>query len=236
MSNIVKLKTTDGVTLVGEFNNPKGSTKAVLLLHMMPATRESFKTLVEALNKDKFATLAIDLRGHGESIERQVYNQDKAITLNYNEFADTEHQASRLDVDSAMNYLKSNGFEEANISFVGASIGANLCLEALDRYSDSHAAVLLSPGLDYRGIKTESSLKGLSSHQRVLMLAAEEDEYSADSVKQLQVLMPPESQSSLPIKGELPVRSKILKGSEHGTNLFKAYPELILEIVTFLNK
>lgn len=209
----VVFETSDRVTIVADWSVPAGAKRTVLLLHMMPALRVSWLPLSRALNEAGFATLAIDLRGHGESI---------AGGLNYQNFSDSEHQASRLDVDAAVNFLKSKGFGEENISFVGASIGANLSLDALYRYKGATRAILLSPGLDYRGVKTDSLMKGLSGNQKVWIVAAEGDTYSAESSVTLQQFQKETATVT------------IFNGSAHGTNLFEPEPTLIPEIVQFL--
>lgn len=212
----ISLQTTDGVAIAGDWSAPVGATKTVLLLHMMPATRVSLQPLSQALNAAGFATLAIDLRGHGESTDQ---NGKK---LDYQNFSDAEHQASRLDIDGAMNFLKSKGFAEANISFAGASIGANLSLDALYRYNSTSRAVLLSPGLDYRGVKTEPAMRQLGLHQKIWIFAAEGDQYSADSSITLQQLQKETATVT------------IFDGSDHGTTLFSSQPNLIPDIVKFL--
>lgn len=213
----VTFQTTDGVTIVGDWSLPSGAKNIVLLLHMMPATRTSYGWLAEALNKGNFATLAIDLRGHGESTAQGGKN------LNYQNFSDSEHQASRLDVDAAMNFLKGKGFNEGKISFVGASIGANLSLDAMYRYNGTRRAVLLSPGLDYRGVKTEQAMKGLLAQQKAWIVVARGDSYSAQSSLTLQKLRPENSTVTM------------FQGSDHGTNLFVSQPNLIPDIVKFLS-
>lgn len=218
----ITFKTTDGVSIVGDYCAPSNAKKVVLLLHMMPAVRQSYAPLSTALNKAGVATLAIDLRGHGESIERQVYKQEKPTILDHKKFAPEDHQTSRLDVDASLNFLKSSGFAENGISFVGASIGANLALDALDRYDNSHCAVLLSPGLDYRGVLAEPALKGITKAQTVWAIAANEDEYSAEAVKVLEKLNPTQ------------VKATIFDDENHGTDLFAAHPNLIKEIVDFI--
>lgn len=214
--------TIDGVTIIGDFIQPNGAKKTALLLHMMPETRSSWTPLSVELNKAGIATLAIDLRGHGESVERQKVGGAKS-KLDYKKFSDAEHQASRLDVDAAMNFLKSKGFLEENILVAGASIGANLSVDAMYRYHKISRGVLLSPGLDYRGVKTESAIKGLEAAQKVWVIAAGNDEYSADSTKILAGLRPDISKAT------------IFNGSDHGTNLFKSQKALIQEIVKFFN-
>lgn len=211
-TDAITLQTMDGVSIAGDWTVPEGAAQAALLLHMMPATKESFAPLTKVLNKAGVATLAIDLRGHGKS----------AQTLDYKTFTDLEHQSSRLDVDASVNWLKEHGFLEENIAFVGASIGANLSLDALERYKGAKRAVLLSPGLDYRGLKTSPMLRSLASHQKVWIVAAKGDEYSRESTQTLASIQP-----------EL-AKAQIYEGSEHGTSLFAKQPALIPEIVTFL--
>lgn len=223
MQERITFQTTDRVTIVGDWNSPNGATKAALLLHMMPATRKSWTPLSQALNAAGFATLAIDLRGHGESIQRELPPPGNTERLNYQDFSDTEHQASRLDIDAAMNFLKSKGFAENNITFVGASIGANLSLDALHRYNSTSRAALLSPGLDYRGVKTESAMRQLGAHQKVWIFAAEGDQYSADSSITLQQLQKETATVT------------IFDGSDHGTTLFSSQPNLIPDIMKFLS-
>jgi alpha-beta hydrolase superfamily lysophospholipase len=212
----ITFETSDRVAIVGDWSLPNAAKRAVLLLHMMPATRVSWLPLSRALNEAGFATLAIDLRGHGESVAQG----DKK--LNYQNFSDAQHQASRLDVDAAVNFLKSKGFGEENISFVGASIGANLSLDALYRYKGATRAVLLSPGLDYRGVKTDSAMRQLGALQKVWIVAAEGDSYSAESALALQKL-----------QKEIATVT-IFHGSAHGTNLFEPEPTLIPQMVQFL--
>lgn len=216
------LVTIDGVTIASDFKKPEGAKTAVLFLHMMPATRTSFVPLAKALADKGIASLAIDLRGHGESLVRSIPGGDEE-KLDYQKFTDKEHQSSRLDVDAAMNFLKAQGFQEEGISFVGASIGANLSIDALSRYNKTQKAVLLSAGLDYRGVETEPAMRRISTHQKVWIIAAEGDSYSAQSALPLQQLKP--DQATMTIYG----------GSEHGTNLFQSEPTLLGEIVKFLS-
>lgn len=217
---MIDFKTIDGVTIIGDWYLPPDSKRAVLLLHMMPATRVSFAPLARELNAAGVATLAIDLRGHGGSVVLREPQGD--IKLDYKKFTDTQHQASKLDVDAAMNFLKGKGFTEDQTSFVGASIGANLAIDALYRYSSTRRAVLLSPGLDYRGVKTDSAMKGIAPSQKVWLVAAKEDTYSAESVEALHALNPSASKLT------------IFDGPEHGTNLFQTQKSLIPDIVKFL--
>src|SRR3989344_638704 len=133
----VTLKTLDDKDISADFYPVAGAKGAVIYVHMMPATKESWKELATEFASKGYAGLVIDLRGHGESIggPRGFLN-----------FEDVEHQQSILDLDSAAKYLLGGGFTEDRIFFVGASIGTNLSLKYVSDNPAFNTAVLLSAG------------------------------------------------------------------------------------------
>lgn len=216
MKETVKFKTNDGVEIAGDYYNDFNNKKALLLLHMMPANKESYEKFANNGLKNGFNSLAIDLRGHGES----TVQNDKI--LNYTKFSDIEHQKSILDVSAAVDFLNSKGFIKENIYIIGASIGANLALEYLTKNHEVKKAVLISPGLDYRGIKTDKFIKDLIVGQELFFIFSEEDVYSFESVNKLLDLMP---------KG-VSIKEKIYQYAGHGTDILisvKDASDLIIE-------
>ena len=207
-------QTTDGVEIVANYWH--GSEKAVLLLHMMPATKESWNNFAAALNKENFSILAIDLRGHGESTQ-----QDGNI-LDYNRFSDEQHQESIKDVDAAVRYMKNNG--AAEIYIAGASIGANLAIQYQAQHKEIKKTILLSAGANYRGILTEPAAENLSADQDVFLAAGAYDGNTVSDANQTASL----------IKGKKQV--KIYNTSAHGTDLFREYPELLTDLVKWLKE
>lgn len=226
MSERIILKTKDGVEIVGDYYSAEktgapfdyAQGKALVLLHMMPADRNSYKTFARKAKEAGFQSLAIDLRGHGESV-----NSGKG-KLDYNKFGDKEHQESILDVEAAVEFFAEKGISPEKIYFIGASIGTNLALWHIAEHPEFKKAVLLSPGLDYRGIKTAPLAEKLNENQAVFLAAAEGDSYSAESARKLFDIA--KSKKEIKIYG----------GSEHGTNLFKTNPELMEEITRFLEE
>jgi len=210
----IKLITSDGVKIIGNFSEIENSTRAILLLHMMPKTKESWDDFVEKLNNFGYTTLSIDLRGHGES-------QDGPE--GYKNFIDQEHQASYLDVEISIEFLEELGIENKNISIMGASIGANLALDALAQYSDIKKAILLSPGLNYKGLLSNKAIADLADNQKILLIASEDDKYSYESIIKLKEIK--ENNTDL-IK---------LTNAGHGTDMFLKHPELMDEIIKWLN-
>ena len=128
-------QTKDQVLIVGDWMSTEKPKAAALLLHMMPATRESWDELQEALEKKNIASLAIDLRGHGESM-KQGLNE-----IDYKNFTDFEHQETMLDIEASFQFLAKKGFTYSNIFLVGASIGANLALQAASEHKQIPAVV-----------------------------------------------------------------------------------------------
>ena len=209
---VVKFKTGDGIEVVGDYY-PADSKQATLLLHMMPADRKSWIVFAKKLQQAGFQALAIDFRGHGES---------QGGPDGYKKFSDEEHQSSRLDVVAGVEFLKSKKAEK--IYLVGASIGANLALESLVDHPEIDAAVLLSPGIDYRGIKTKPLIERLGSLQALFLAASEEDTESFAAVQKL----------SEKIDFNEDKKIKIFKGAGHGTTIFERNPLFMDEVTDWL--
>lgn len=213
MANRIELKTKDADDIIGDYYTA-ASNRGVILLHMMPADRKSWTPFAEKLVKSGFQALAIDLRGHGES---------KGGPQGYKNFKNEDHQNSMADVVASAEYLEAQGVRE--ISLCGASIGANLALQYLIKNPDARSAVLLSPGLDYRGVRTDLFIMRVSATQRLYIAASDEDEYSYASARTLAENAPKNSSCA----------TKFFHNSGHGTRIFENHPEFMDEITIWLS-
>ncbi len=191
----VEFTTEDDVLLKATYypsETIKSNAPAILLIHMLNSTKESWETFAIAAQQAGYAVLAVDLRGHGESESRHF------------DFAAMDN-----DVDAALNWLTSRPeIDQNRIGIAGASIGANLGLRGAGRHSRVKSVVLLSPGLDYRGVTTIEALTQYGQRP-IMIVAAENDHYAADSSRTLnsQAL----GQHQL----------QIYPDATHGTNIFK---------------
>lgn len=219
MESIV-LQTSDDVEIHADWYGVGNASvhRVALLLHMMPATKESWARLALALNARGISVLAIDLRGHGASLQ-----QGDAI-LDYKTFTDADHQASELDVVSALAWLKEKAFEDEHVALVGASIGANLALRAFAQHADMHVCIALSPGVDYHGVETIDAMKHLSDGQTALLCASDDDPESFSSVNTLHEL---NRQRSFRL---------FLDHAGHGTAMFDHDPAFLSQIVEWIDK
>lgn len=217
MSTRVSFPTADGVTIVGDlYEGPFGGPSA-LLLHMMPATKESWGSTALALIAAGFSlVLAIDLRGHGESVE------STPVRLDYKTFTDAEHQAKIRDVEASAAWLeKERGADQRRFVLIGASIGANLAISFAAAHPDIPAVVALSPGLDYHGVTAVDKVASFAADQALLLVASADDEYSFATDRMLAERDPD-------------AESIELAGAGHGTNMLERQPDLVDQIVHWL--
>lgn len=184
LNNIEKVNilSTDGKKISGNFYSVPAPKGWLILIHMMPATKESWDSFAKSMQELGYASLAIDLRGHGES----TGGPD-----GYKNFTDIQHQASIYDLDAGWSFLKLRRAIPEKTALIGASIGANLALEFIaERNIGVGKAVLLSAGTDYRGIKTEPLVKKLKNGQSVIFVTSKDDDDNAKENRILYDLAP----------------------------------------------
>ena len=187
----VDLKTDDNINIKATFYKGKGDMPSIILLHMLGRSRSDWNELGIELQKLGYNAVAIDLRGHGQS------------DLNWRTFSENDFNKMILDAKSAKDFLAKNN-PGSDFAVIGASIGANVALNFAAEDNSIKLLVLMSPGLDYRGVKTEESIKKFANP--ILIIASEGDSYAADSSRKL-------------ISSSKNSTLKIYSGSLHGTNL-----------------
>jgi len=219
MADKIQFQTSDDVTIVGNYYNAGPGTPIVLMLHMMPATKESWDDLAIGLLGLEYSSLAIDLRGHGESTKQGEK------TLDHIDFSDEEHRLLKLDIDGAIDFIKENHqVELSKVAVIGASIGANLVFNTLVKHDEIPTGIALSPGLDYKGVEPSEDLQKMSASQSVLLVASDDDGYSFDSIRQLKDV----------VMGEVEMIE--LRDAGHGTNMFLAEPELFERVIDWIRE
>ena len=218
------LTTKDGVKIAANLYPAESPKGWIVFSHMMPVVKESWNDLAEMFCGAGYESVAIDLRGHGESVSAETQK------LNYRNFSDAEHQKSILDLETAAEFLiKERKAAADKVSFVGASIGANLSLQYISEHPEFKTAVLLSPGLDYRGVKTEPLAKNLKAGQKVFFISAKDDTRSsgnnnAEENQKLYDLIPDGAEKKI----------KIYANGGHGTDILGNQPELAGLIKDFI--
>ena len=162
----VSFKTDDGWTIRAIYHAPKKGRPVAIMVHGVAAGKGEYAPLAEALAKRGIGSLAIDLRGHGESLSGPTGKTD------FQGFdAAGEWPKAQKDIEAAAAYLQGRGIAAARLCYIGASIGANLVSWAKPR---PLWLALLSPGVDYRGVRLARPPAGLP----VLVAASAPDAYA----------------------------------------------------------
>lgn len=212
MGEQIDLKTADGINISGSWvasENP--SNTVVLLIHQLRKDKSIWDSLVQKLAASGFSSLAIDLRGHGQSGGGS-----------WEDFTDEQFKALMNDVEVAGKYLREK-FPAQNVALIGSSIGANLVLNYAAKNNVS-SVVLLSPGLDYKGITTEEAAGGFS---KPLFMAASNDDpnESVNATRRLsEIITTPETDLNVVTYDD----------AGHGINMFTKQPELQDQIIEWL--
>lgn len=212
----VEFSTVDGFRLVGTIHRASGERPpGLILVHMLGTDRGRWAHFMGLAAQAGYTSLAYDMRGHGESRER---NGD---TVSFRSFNVKDWEAALADIAAAKETLLNAGVDPENIAIVGASIGANLALTFAEGDPQIQAVVLVSPGETYRGIEIVSVMEHFRERP-VLLLATEGDTYSAASSAKLM-----ETAHGF---SEL----RMHPGSAHGTDLLDAHPDAAGQILFWL--
>lgn len=193
----------------------RGGDKSALLLHAMPETKENWEELADELYTKGVNVLAIDFRGHGES-EGAPYKDQTSKDI----------QGYFLDARAGLNFLEEK-FQHANFVLAGASIGANIALQAMAHDHAIKKGIVLSPGIDYYGVKAIDFVRELNPNQEVMFVASEDD---------VRVENNSEMTGDLFAKCSSKKHKKILKHGGHGTSILSNNEDVFFETVDFLSR
>lgn len=151
------------------------------------------------------AVLTFDLRGHGQS-------------------GGSAGQLSAMvgDVAAAISWLATRpNVRPSQMAAVGASLGANLTVLAAGDSPWVRALALLSPSLDYRGIRLDGNAMRKVRDRALWVGASAEDPYALRSLREL-------------VTDDREHSERISPASGHGTLLLTADPEMSRALVDWL--
>ena len=203
----VTLRTDDGVQLAATWHEPDARQgPAVILVHMLLKSRRDWDALASRLSSAGIGALTFDLRGHGDS---QGTAQDLGVMLQ--------------DLRAAKRFLVGRSdVNQGRIGVAGASLGATLAAMLAADDPTIRSLALLSPSLDYRGIRIEPAMRKVGSRP-VLLAASAEDAYALRSARELQ-------------KDATARELQVLTSAGHGTTMLTRSPELVSSLVDWFRR
>jgi pimeloyl-ACP methyl ester carboxylesterase len=154
-----------------------------VLLHGLGAGRGEWRTFQARAAAAGWGTLAVDMRGHGESGGGR-----------YAEFrTPAQWRALEGDAHAAVDWLaKVRHVAPERVVLAGASLGANIAARAAAAEPRAPLAVLLSPGWSYQGVTLSDAVA--SCARPIAFAAAAEDAYAFKSAQEaLRLARRPES-------------------------------------------
>jgi len=177
---VARFRTQDHWSIVADYRPAAKGRPVAILVHGVAANHEEWAPLAAALRARGYGSLALDLRGHGDSTAGPTGRRT------YQDFdAAGEWPKAAQDIIAAARFLDRRGVPQDRLVLIGGSIGANLCAQALNALPKARALVLLSPGVDYRGVPLPRF-----DPSRAILAASREDGYAYATVQRVRELMP----------------------------------------------
>ena len=212
----VVFTSTDNCRIEGFYLAPSSGALVFVNVHGLGSDKNEWGNFQKQLKAGGYGYLSLDLRGHGGSA------RCGGKKLSYTSLDEAGWNAASKDIEAAAGWLKRRGVGPERQVFCGASVGANLVLKAAVEGALKPAAlVLLSPGLDYAGVRTPDYFAAPRSF-RVLTVAARRDGYAWESAAALN--------RAAMAKG-LPAYALEAAGG-HGVEMFKT-PSVIPAIISW---
>ncbi len=183
-SRVMRLQTADDVGVTAAYYpSSLPQAPAVLLLHDFGKDRDEWGAFPLLLQHNDIAVLAIDFRGHGESIRRLTANGPQR--MDYRQFAERDFPSMLLDINAAMDWLEEQSvIDKKRIAILGSGLGANLAVQYALEHDALAAMILFSPGLSYKDIRIDESFPKLR-RMPLRLVASVEDSLAFESARRL---------------------------------------------------
>jgi dienelactone hydrolase len=215
----VRLNTTDNVEIIGTYYpTDQPHAPAVLLIHSILRNRSVWTDFATLLQHNGIAALAIDLRGHGDSTRKLT--PDGPVKIDMRELTGHDYQDMLLDLEAAIDWLQARPeIDPKRIALIGESLGANIALRYAAINEDLSAVAVFSPGLNYRGVRTDDVIRQLGPAPFHIFVS-QNDAFAFESSKRL-----------IAIRVEIGIDSAtneltVCTGSLHGSEMLKSVRNL----------
>lgn len=215
----ISFEASDGVAIYGTLYRPGiANPPGVILVHREGGDRASWGPMAMRLSAEGYMALAIDLRGHGQSRRAGA----GADAISFRNFNAGDWLNALQDLAAAKDALIRAGANPQNLGIGGEGIGANLALRYMVQEPAMQVVAAMSPGLDYKGLKTDDVMPALRERP-VLLMAAEGDAYAAQSALTLKAAS----------EGYCELRS--YPGAAHGVDIFAASQQAMEQFVEWFS-
>jgi dienelactone hydrolase len=198
----VTFRAGDGRTLSGLLMEAdQRPAPAVVLVPMLGRPKDDWQAVAQKLADANITALAIDLPG-------MTAPEDPKDLARWSE-----------DIRAAIAYLVSRPEVRAgSIGVAGASLGGSLAVLEASGDATVRSVALISPSLDYRGVRIEAAMRAYGARP-ALLVASAHDPYAARSTREL----------AQDTQGRRDIRWSEV--AAHGTVLLSRDPDLVRSLV-----
>ena len=183
MKKDIKAVSKDGFNVRATLTYPKNNNQkdyaTVILLHSLGYNSQWWGDLPKELLSRGYAVLAIDLRGHGNSI----YNS-RFAKLSWKNLKNSGYAKYPTDIIAVIDEIKKENTAKQffnNWALVGADIGASAGIIAADKMkSYPEVVVMISPVVETKGVYIPVSVAHLETSDFLAILGTD-DTNSADA-------------------------------------------------------
>ncbi|MFO0659807.1 MAG: alpha/beta fold hydrolase [Polyangiaceae bacterium] len=190
----------DGLEIAGQlFQSDAPSAPVVIYLHRWGGGRDEFRPLLSEVNlrAPQAHQLLVDLRGHGQSIQRR--GDSKQITFTNMTAADRAMMAD--DIVAVMVGLEARlKTRVPGFVLVGSDLGATVGAYVMQKQPRVAGLAMVSPGPRLNDLDLYAGLAGLRG-RRGLVVATTKDNVSAEPLKVVTQMLGPLSEA-VPIDGD----------------------------------
>ena len=208
----ITFKTADNFTITASLGIPQTlaeSIPAIIFIHQGGSDRSEWDTVAKQAFRKGWATLAYDIRGHGESSGSWT-----------NAWYDDPDNAPK-DLEAALAHLKSlPKVDSDRLAVVGASVGGNLACVASARYGVKTAIAISHKTSAVSNLAGGGSL----AYRSVYHLSSSGDQGGQRATWAQELF----EQTAEPKKLE------ITEGSGHGVSIFKTDPTVPDRLISWL--
>jgi|GEM_PF-1103152 len=165
----------------GEYKGPK--YPLIILLHGLDRDHTVWSDLPASLVKAGYSVFAMDLRGHGKSTTTTHKNR---VTWRF--FEPDQWQLLPKDVDQIIQHFQKDEdhpqIDGKTVGLIGEKLGANVAVfSGRDMLPVVKAMVLLSPGLNYKGLIPSQAI--IDYTNPALLITTQDEQYSYQSTERL---------------------------------------------------